>query len=206
MTNSENKKRKELRMRVIIKGVLGFLMILVFRVTKKGEKSIPKEGAVILCPNHIHFFDPAAVVLRLKRKIYPIAKEELVKNPLLRYLGNVFEATTIKRDGTGIAGVKASLKILKEKQGAILIYPEGTRNGLAKGRKPKDGAVTLALKTGAPIVPIGIQGNFKLFTKVKLNIGEPIYYTKKYVGDKTNEQLTTELMEEIVRLRDEKGK
>ncbi|MCL2382718.1 MAG: 1-acyl-sn-glycerol-3-phosphate acyltransferase [Oscillospiraceae bacterium] len=189
--------------RKIITAILGSLMILVFRVKKIGEENIPKEGAVIICPNHVHFFDPPAVVLRIRRKIYPIAKEELLKNPVLKYLAKVFEGSPVKRDGTGIAAVKAALKILKDKEGAILIYPEGTRNGLAKGRKPKDGGVTLALKTGAPIIPVGIQGNFKLFTKVRLNIGKPIYYTEEYVAGRTNEELTKELMDEIVRLRDE---
>lgn len=192
-------------MRIIIKSILLFLVLVFFRVKKIGEENIPKEGAVLICPNHIHFLDPVSVVVTAKRKINVLAKEELWKNPILRYLAEVFGGHPVKRDGTGIAAIKAALKVLKSEE-PLLMYPEGTRNGIAKGLKPKEGAVTLAIKSGAPIIPIGIQGNFKLFRKVKLNIGKPIYYTKETIGEKTTEQLTKELMDEIIKLRDEECK
>ena len=69
------------------------------------------------------------------------------------------------------------------------------------------GLTKLAAKSGKPIIPVGVQGNFKPFRKVKLNIGKPIHYnlTKEELNDKENlRKLTDELMNEIVKLRDEK--
>ena len=78
---------------------------------------------------------------------------------------------------------------------------------MAKGVKPKDGAIKLAIKANVPIIPVGFQGNFKPFKKIKVNIGEPIYY-KEYKEEINNkevmEELTDSLMKKIVKLRDEK--
>ena len=87
------------------------------------------------------------------------------------------------------------------------MFPEGTRHGLEKGKKAKNGAVLIAATAEKPIIPIGIQGSFKPFTKVVVNIGKPIDYTKYKEEVKEKEvatKLTTELMEKIVELRDEK--
>ena len=65
--------------------------------------------------------------------------------------------------------------------------------------------MTIAIKAGVPIVPIGIKGSFKVFSKITINIGKPIYYDE--YKDKINDKeivskLTEDLMKEIVRLRD----
>lgn len=62
----------------------------------------------------------------------------------------------------------------------------------------------MAIKTGVPIVPIGVQGSFKPFRRVKINIGEPIYYDKNALENSDKSLLTERLMAEIVRLTNEK--
>ena len=88
-----------------------------------------------------------------------------------------------------------------------MMFPEATRQGMAKGVKPKDGAIKLAIKANVPIIPVGIQGNFKIFRKVKVNIGEPIYYSE-YKDEINNRELVDELIEDLMKkivvLRDEK--
>ena len=193
-------------MRIIIKAILNFCIQIVYRPKIVGKKNIPENGAAIICPNHIHALDAAVVVLTAKRKINILAKEELYKYWILRYLAKTFGAHPVNRKTADISAVKVSMKILKDGE-PLLIFPEGTRNGMEKGRKAKNGAVTLALKTGAPIVPIGIQGTCKPFTKVKLNIGKPIYYDKNNVDAKNKEEidkLTEDLMQEIIALTKEK--
>lgn len=69
----------------------------------------------------------------------------------------------------------------------------------------KNGAITMAIKAGVPIIPVGINGNFKIFSKIKINIGKPMYFNE--YKDKINDkevitQLTENLMNEIIRLRD----
>ena len=80
---------------------------------------------------------------------------------------------------------------------------------MAKGVKPKNGAVLIAATANKPIIPIGIQGSFKPFTKVIINIGKPIDYSNAREEAKDKEEaskLTRKLMEKIVKLRDEDPK
>lgn len=160
----------------------------------------------LICPNHVHALDSVCVIVTAKRRIYALAKESLFKHRSLRFLANTFGVYPVKKENASVGAVKTSFKILKEGN-LLLIFPEGTRNGLAKGVKVKDGSVNMALKANVPIIPIGVQGSFRPFTKVKLNIGKPIYYDKSKIDVKNKEQidkLTTELMNEIVRLTNEK--
>lgn len=192
-------------MRVIIKSIFWFISIIIYRTKINGKENIPKEGAALICPNHIHALDSLILILNIKRKLNALAKEELFKNKILKWLANIFGVYPIKRNSADIGAVKTSLKILKNKE-LLLVFPEGTRNGMAKGKPIKNGAIIMAIKAGVPIIPVGIKGNFKVFSKISVNIGKPIYYDE--YKDKINDKeaitkLSKELMKEIVRLRDE---
>lgn len=184
--------------RKIIKAIIRFFMRIMFRIRIVGKENIPKEGACIICPNHKSYCDPPLVVAFNKRHINMIAKKELYKNPILAWLGKVFDVFPVERDGKDIEAVKHSLKVLKS--GEILgIFPEGTRHGMEKGIKPKSGAISMAMKAGVPIVPAGIKGEYKFFRKVIITYGEPIYYEKTSDKDELD-KLTEELMNTIVSL------
>jgi len=192
--------------RKIIKFILRMLVIIVYRPKTVGIENIPEGEGALICPNHVHGLDSAVIVLTNKRIIRVLAKESLFKNPILRWLASIFGVYPVKLGNKSMEAMKMSLKILKSKE-LLLIFPEGTRNGMEKGVKAKDGAIKLAAKSGKPIIPVGVQGNFKPFRKVKLNIGKPIYYnlSKEEVNDREKlRELTDKLMDEIVKLRDEK--
>ena len=124
------------------------------------------------------------------------------------YLEYIQEIIPINRTNPGLGTIKRILKYIKNNY-ALVMFPEGTRNGMAKGIKPKNGAVLIAATAGKPIIPIGIQGSFKPFTKVIVNIGKPIDYSKLKEEVKDKEQaseLTKDLMKEIVHLRDQNVK
>lgn len=191
-------------LRTIIKFLFKIVAIVMYRPKTTGKENLPKENAAIICPNHVHALDSAVVVAMNKRKINVLAKEELFKNKFIRFIANLFGIYPVKKDKKSIDSIKISLKLLKSKE-LLMIFPEGTRKGMAKGVKPKDGAVKLAIKANVPIIPVGIQGSFKLFRKVKINIGEPIYYLE-YKEEMNNkellDELTEDLMDKIVNLRD----
>jgi 1-acyl-sn-glycerol-3-phosphate acyltransferase len=192
-------------MRIFIKFILKMLEKIIFRVKVLGEENIPKTGAALICGNHIHALDAALIVCMAKRQIYVLGKEELFKNPILKWLAKVFGVFPVKRDGSDIQAIKISLSLLKNNN-LLLIFPEGTRNGIDKGVKLRNGAVTLAIKAKVPVIPVGVKGNFKIFRKVILNYGKPIYYDShikegEQIAEKSNiENLTNELMEEILKL------
>lgn len=181
--------------RKTIKSFLSLIYKISFRVKITGK--VPEEGAYILCCNHINYLDAAAVVLFNKRKVNFVAKEDLFMHRSLMWLGHLFDAIPIKRDMQDIEAMKRCLKVLKN--GELLgIFPEGTRNGLAKNGKAKNGAAFMAIKSKAKVIPVGIHGSFKPFSKVYINYGEPIdlsNYTKEQL-----DEATERIMNEIVAL------
>ena len=192
-------------LRKIIKFILKMLVIIVYRPKVVGDENIEEGKAALICPNHVHALDSVAIVLMNKRTIRVLAKESLFKNPFLKFLAYVFGVYPVKQGNKSMESMKVSLKLLKNNE-LLLIFPEGTRNGMAKGVRPKDGAIKLSAKSNAPIIPVGVQGSFKPFSKVKINIGKPIHYnlTKEEINDKEKlRELTEELMNKIVELRDE---
>ncbi len=192
--------------RKIIKFIFKLIALFLYRVKVIGKENLPKEGSALICPNHVHPLDSAVVIATAKRKINVLAKEELFKAGIAKWFAGVFGIYPIKRDSADLAAIKLSLKLLKNEE-LLMIFPEGTRDGMAKGVKPKNGPVILAIKSGKPIIPVGVQGSFKVFRKVKINIGKPIDYSE-YKGQTSDKELmdklTADLMKEIVKLRDEK--
>ena len=193
-------------MRKILKAILHFVAIVIYRVKKVGEENVPNEGAFVLCGNHVHALDAAAIVLSSKRKVVFVAKAELFKNPVLNWLGKVFDIIPVKRGKQDLESMKRSLKAISK--GEILgIFPEGTRKGLEKNVKVKTGAAFMALRSGVPIIPVGVQGSFKPFTKVIINYGKPMDFNKYYSNKPEKEVLekvTEEVMAEIIKLTNEK--
>ena len=192
-------------MRIIIKFLFKIFAIILYRPKIVGKENLPKDTGALLCPNHVHNLDSAVIVSMFKRKVNVLAKEELFSNGFLRWLADVFGIYPIKRGKADMKAIKISLKLLKQDE-LLLMFPEGTRNGLEKGIKPKNGAVLISATAGKPIIPIGIKGSFKPFRRVIVNIGKPIDYSeyKEDVKDKQKaSEITEELMKEIVKLRDE---
>lgn len=188
--------------RSVIKTLIKTFYKVVFRLEKVNEENVPMDGPVIICANHINMWDAIGLVTATKRRINFIAKEELFHNKFLNWLGHVFDVIPIKRGMRDMEAMKRCIKSLKEGI-AIGIFPEGTRRGLEKGAKVQNGAAYMALKTKAIVVPVGIQGTFKPFTKVILNYGKPIYFSKydSKNPEKDNlEQATKEIMDNIIML------
>lgn len=189
---------------IIIKPICFILDMILYRVEIEGIENIPKNKACIVCGNHVHALDAPVLLARTNKKIRFMAKQELWKSPFFRFMAFIYQVFPVKRDRKDTDAVKTSLKILKNNE-ILGIYPEGTRNGLARGIKPKKGAVNLAIRADVPIVPFGVKGDFKPFRKVRYCFGKPIYYSeyKDRAKDKEFvEELTNNLMDRIVELRD----
>lgn len=151
-------------LKVIVRGAILLYCKIVHRAKIEGVENVPKDEPLIFCGNHRTFLDPPLIVVTAKRDMHFLAKEELYKNPFLSFLGWIFEAIPVKRDAKDINAIKQSLKYLKKGE-CIGLFPEGTRNGLEKGEKVKDGARFFAIRGGAKVVPVGISGKTKAFQK-----------------------------------------
>ncbi len=184
----------------IVRGAIYIWFKVVYRVQINGLENIPKEGPLIFCGNHRSYIDPPLMVVTAKRDMKFLAKEELTENKFLAFLGWAFEAIPVKRDEKDLHAIKASLKDLKEGK-CIALFPEGTRNGLEKGEKVKDGVAFFAVRSGAKVLPCGIKGG-KGKGRLTITYGKPLDYSE-YKGCKDKETLnkiTEEIMNNIIEL------
>lgn len=185
----------------IQKIVVRFFIRLYFVVVKRTkvirDLPIPQEEPLIFCGNHSTYMDPPLMLVTAKRDVRFLAKEELYQNKFLAFLGHTFDAIAVRRDAKDISAVKNTLKALKDGN-CVALFPEGTRNGLEKGEKVKDGAAFFAVRTGAKVVPVGITQNEKGFSKMTIHYGEVLDFSK-YKGEDKNKEVLDEVTEEIMK-------
>ena len=185
--------------RVIVRTAIRIYFAIVYRVDVIGTENIPKDKKepLIYCGNHRTYADPPLIVVTAKRHVRFLAKEELRKNPFLAFLGVVFDGIYVKRDSKDVSALKTTLKALKNGE-SIALFPEGTRHGMEKGQKAKEGAAFFAVRTGAKVIPVGISGGEKPFKKMTIKYGKPLDYSNRSKDDL--DEITEEIMNEIIEL------
>ncbi|MDR7856186.1 lysophospholipid acyltransferase family protein [Tissierella sp.] len=169
-----------------IKRVANVLFRLIFRIEVFGKDNITKEGRVILCSNHINNLDPFLLSIIFPRQIFWMAKRQLFKFKLIAYLLNKLGVFPVDRDEADLSAIKNSLKVLK-KENVLGIFPEGTRVKEINLENAKPGIALISIKAQAPILPVYIDGNYRLFSKIRVYIGESIDFSNSY-----GKKLTTE--------------
>lgn len=185
----------------IVMGAMKFWYKIYYRPKVIGQENIPKDGPVIFCGNHRTLADAPLIVITANRDMKFLAKQELYNNKFLAHLGKVFDEIPVKRDEKDISAIKKALKTLKS-GGCIGLFPEGTRNGIAKGEKIKDGVAFFAVMSGAKVVPCGIKGGEKGNRKMTITYGKPLDFSE-YKGSKDKEvleKITDEIMDNIILL------
>ncbi|HEV2494110.1 MAG TPA: lysophospholipid acyltransferase family protein [Terriglobia bacterium] len=153
------------------------------RIEVHGREKIPAGRAVVFMPNHQSNIDPPAVVVMLP-PVLVLGKQEFFRVPVLgramRRRGFVpIERTDRER---AIEAVEQAVQSLKAGR-SFLVFPEGTRSPDGRLQPFKKGAFIMALKAGAPIVPISISGASRVMCKgefaihpgqVRITIHDPI--------------------------------
>ncbi|WP_243386492.1 lysophospholipid acyltransferase family protein [Bacillus kexueae] len=168
----------------------------LYRLEIKGREHFPKDGAVLLCSNHIDNFDPPTVGITSPRPVHFMAKEELFRVPIIKNLIPGLGAFPVKRGLADRDAIRKGLKVLKE--GEVLgLFPEGTRSKTGELGKGLQGAGFFALKSNAHVVPCAIIGPYKPFKKVKVVYGKPIDFTSHREEKISAEQATEIIMNEI---------
>lgn len=182
----------------IVKYTFKFLLRIFYRIKIEGSVDIPDDKGCIMCANHIHMFDPSIIACFQKRQITFMVKKELVETPFIGWVLTKSGAFPVDRSKGDIGAIKTAIEVLKQNK-TLSMFPEGTRHRDGKFRDIKKGAAMIAIKANAPIVPMRIIGNWRLFSKMTLRIGEPIYpegHTKDTLTEKLRESIET-LGEEI---------
>lgn len=148
-----------------------------------GAENIPATGGVILAPNHISYADPPAVGSAISRQVHFMAKEELFKGLLGKAIRKV-GSFPVKRGTADRRAIKQALNILETGR-VLCLFPEGTRSTDGNLQKAEVGLGMIALKSGAPVVPVAVIGTDKVMPsggqrpkrcKMKLVFGKPLYF------------------------------
>jgi 1-acyl-sn-glycerol-3-phosphate acyltransferase len=144
---------------------------LLYRLKTRGIENIPAAGPVILCSNHKSLQDPLTLGIWVPRMVHYMAKAELFKVPLLGPLIRGLGAFPVKRGGVSKEAIRTAISLLQE--GKVMgIFPEGTRNQtLGMGKR---GAVTMAIRARAIVVPVALIGEYRIFRSMLAVYGAPI--------------------------------
>jgi 1-acyl-sn-glycerol-3-phosphate acyltransferase len=197
-----------------LKLVLSPLLWVAYRIRVEGRDHIPRQGPVILAANHRSFMDSIFLPFVLRRRMTFVAKAEYFDSWKTSWFFRALGQIPIRRDG-GSASERAlaSATDVLEEGGVFGIYPEGTRTRDGYLHRGHTGVARLAMRTGAPIVPVGLIGTDevqptdaklpRLFRRITIKFGEPIpaeHYARRGDDHLVLRQVTDEVMFEIGQL------
>ena len=131
---------------------------LTGRLTITGQEAMPPYGPLLVASNHLSLNDAGTLVVALPRPIVFLAKKELWNKPIGRFYCNAVGAVPLDRQRGGGEALRYALQALQQDQ-AILMFPEGGISPTGQLRRARTGLAWLALKTQAPILPVGISGS-----------------------------------------------
>lgn len=196
-----------------MKGILTPLLRGLYRVKVEGRDNLPRKGPVILAANHRSFLDSLFLPLVIGRRVTFVAKAEYFDSKKTAWFFRGVGQIPIRREGGSASeGALAAATDVLDAHGVFGIYPEGTRTRDGFTHRGHTGAARLAMRTGAPIVPVGLVGTEecqpidkklpRLFRTVHIRFGTPIT-PDRYAEDAEGlalRSLTDEVMFEIVQL------
>jgi 1-acyl-sn-glycerol-3-phosphate acyltransferase len=190
----------------MIKGLLRMLC----RVDDAQLAKVPDHGPLIIVSNHVNFLEaPLVYTHLLPRQMAGFAKAEAWKNPFLRFLAKLWGPIPLRRGEVDRSALRQALDALEE--GLILgLAPEGTRSGDGRLQQGRPGTVLLALRSGAPLLPLVHHGG-ELFwrnlarlrrTDFHIVVGQPFYLEPgdMKVTRQVRRQMTDEVMYQMAAL------
>lgn len=127
------------------------------RLKMTGLQHIPYRGAVILAPSHISNSDPVFVLHGTQRPLWFMAKQELFEMPSIAWLIRFLQAFPVEQQGADRVALQRAEELLEHGQ-ALVMFPEGKCATDDQLGPILPGASLLALRTGVPIIPVGIWG------------------------------------------------
>jgi 1-acyl-sn-glycerol-3-phosphate acyltransferase len=133
------------------------LLMLITSRDVQGRENVPRKGPLIVASNHLSNGDPPILTAVVPRQISWMAKAEWFKTPVIGAMFRMAGMVPVRRFEADLQALRRSQDVLKH-GGALAMFPEGTRGGAKGLQAGEPGTALIALRTGAPIVPIAIWG------------------------------------------------
>lgn len=173
-----------------------------------GQENVPVDGAAIFCPNHTSVLDSFFMPLALPRRVTYVGKAEYLDDWKTRKLFPALGMIPIDRAGGNASerALAAATRLIEAGE-YFGIYPEGTRSRTGQLFRGHTGPARLALRTGAPLIPVGIRGSRevmppearfpRLFRPVSITFGRPISVAR-YAGRSDDHMVLREITDELM--------
>jgi 1-acyl-sn-glycerol-3-phosphate acyltransferase len=184
-----------------IKGLTRFLC----QVDDAQLSRVPERGPLIIVTNHVNFLELPLIYTHLQpRPVTGFAKAENVRNPLFGpLLFGLWGGIPLHRGEADVAALRRALRALEAGQ-ILAVAPEGTRSGHGRLQRGHPGIVWLALRSGAPLLPVACYGG-ELFwrnltrlrrTDFRIVVGRP--FLLKADGAKVTRQVRRQMADETM--------
>jgi 1-acyl-sn-glycerol-3-phosphate acyltransferase len=183
---------------------------LMCRIDAPDFQKVPRKGPFIVYSNHTGQIEVPLMYSHLQpRPVTGLAKIETWDGWFLHWLFNLWGAIPIRRGEADMTAMRTSLQVLKNNE-ILVIAPEGTRNKTGKLLRAQPGIVTLALRTGAPLLPVAHWGGENFLSNLKrlkrtdfhIRVGEPFKLVPDYghVPKEIRQQMVDEMMYRLATL------
>ena len=175
-----------------------FLLLTHRRV--RGRECVPGEGPVIIVANHMNLADIPLLVISLGRIAIFMAKKELFYSRIAGYFLRRLGSFAVHRGQLDRKALRQAMQVLAN-DSALVVFPEGMRSKNAQLRPAFSGPALIAVRSGAPLLPVGITGTEKIKgmawilqrPEVTVNVGHPFYLppvngrlTRTELAERTN--------------------
>lgn len=198
-----------------LRATVARVLPVIYRTRFSGTENIP-QGPAILASNHTSYLDPVLLWCGAPRPVHFMAKAELWEIPVLGWAIDKLLAFPVKRGAPDRTAIARASSLLEAGE-LVGIFPEGTRTRTPDSDElgeANEGAAFLALRTGTPVLPVGISGTERVlppgakvprFPRVKVRYGIPVYPDD--FAESTRKQrvetMTAEIMARIAKARTE---
>lgn len=181
-----------------------------FRLHVVGLENVPRHGPGLICGNHCSYLDPMLATVALPRKVYNLSRKEIYQLPLLGVFIRRLGAVRIDRESLADKKALQTVLAIMDHGDLCMIYPEGTRSPDGHLQHPQNGAAFLAVKSGAPVVPMAIIGSYESWPRqrklprvgrITVRIGRPVTYRLPSDHESRREDLTAISVDIMARIR-----
>jgi 1-acyl-sn-glycerol-3-phosphate acyltransferase len=194
----------------VVNATIKNLTHILCRINDTSLAQVPEKGPLILVANHINFLEVPVVYTHLQpRPVTGLVKSETWDNPAMAFLFNLWGGIPLKRGEADVYAYHQALHALQEGK-IIAVAPEGTRSGHGRLQRGYPGIVTLAMRSGAPLLPLVYYGNEQFRRNIShlrrtdfhIAVGRPflISVEQVYMRREIRQAITDEIMYQLAML------
>jgi len=192
----------------VARAILSPIFKGLWRVSTSGAQHVPSTGGAIFCPNHTSVIDSFFLPLVLPRRITFVGKAEYMDSWKTKHIFPAIGMIPIDRSGGNASerALNTAARVIDAGE-FFGIYPEGTRARDGRLHRGHTGPARLALRTGAPIIPVGIKGTREIqppeaklprpFKRAEVHFGRPID-VGRYVDRADDRMVLRQIIDEVM--------